>query len=264
MELPHYITSKKFLPNGIDPGYPMHCALTGPGTFKFSGMDSEKRYISNCAKMPKDWIYHSKPVSYTLNSEGYRAPDFNTVDWSNSVVIFGCSCVYGVGLDDSDTINNQLEKLIGLPVINMGTAASSIQFSYYNQLILASTMPLPKAVINMWTSTERITFFTELGAVPLGPWPNISNWSIHQQAEQLWLLWNVNKVNSIAHSYMLQQTTRLFWKNIPHYEYSFFEHTAEQLKINRLSYSDWARDIQHPGIASAKLAAERIAEDLKF
>jgi hypothetical protein len=257
MELPQYINSKKFLPNGLNHGYPINCKITGPDKFDFSGTDSESRYRTNCKKMPEDWLYHTKPISYTLNSEGYRAPEFDTIDWSNSVVLFGCSCVYGVGLDDSDTISAQLEKLIGIPVINVGAPASSIQFSYYNQLILANIAPKPKAVINIWTSSERISVFTDLGAIPLGPWPAIPIW-----CKQLLSLWNFSEINPAVHSYILQQSARIFWKNIPHCEYSFFDHTADQFKINTLPVIDRARDIRHPGINSARLAAEKIAEDL--
>jgi hypothetical protein len=272
MELPQYINSKKFLPNYNSFSYttgntsntlPVPDTTIIPGPILFSGPDSQEFYKKNSKEMPADWIYHSKSVTYTLNSEGYRAPEFHTVDWSNSVVLFGCSCVFGVGLDDSDTISAQLEKLINVPVINMGVGASSIQFSYYNQLILPNIAPKPKAIINVWTSVARASYFTRKSLIMLGPW------SRGRMYNKLQTLWSLDDANPAVHAYFLRQSARILWKDTLHKEYTFMidphdMHTDEYAIIKRFKKIDDARDILHPGIDSARLAAEKIAEDLRL
>jgi hypothetical protein len=272
MNLPQYIISKKFLPNDNMPDtWVNDCNIPTPAldTEKkpsvqpFSGADTLTKYKVNSAEMPADWIYHSKSVSYTINSEGYRSPEFHTVDWSNSVVLFGCSCVYGDGLDDSDTISAQLEKLINVPVINMGVSGSSIDFAYYNQVILSGMVPKPKAIINLWTSATRVSFFTKLKPKLLGPWLK------SRLYVKLYYAGNFNDANPAAHAYFLRQSARILWKDTLHKEYTFMldpndMHADEWSIIKRFRKPDAARDNQHPGIKSAKLAAEQIAKDLKL
>lgn len=86
----------------------------------WSGTDTKKLYESNLKKQPKNWYYRNNNVRYTINSNGYRTYEFKDINWKNSVIIFGCSQVFGIGLDDEYTISNQLSKLIKCPVINMG------------------------------------------------------------------------------------------------------------------------------------------------
>ena len=55
------------------------------------------------------------------NPQGWRSPhDFNTLDWNNSVLVFGCSQVWGQGLGYSETLTSQLELRLNQPVINLG------------------------------------------------------------------------------------------------------------------------------------------------
>ena len=51
------------------------------------------------------------------------------------------------------------------------------------------------------------------------------------------------------------------WTNKTQYiELSFFRNTCNTLKITPLTFLDFARDLIHPGIVSAKAAAIKIAE----
>lgn len=58
---------------------------------------------------------------YTVNSQGYRCPEFDAIDWENSIIFFGCSHVFGIGLLDHETVANQLSLILNCPVINLGT-----------------------------------------------------------------------------------------------------------------------------------------------
>ena len=106
------------------------------GNYNFVGGDNEKFYKENLLKLPENWEYRNKKVNYTLNKHNYRTDDFRKIDWLNSVVVFGCSNVFGIGVDDTDTVSFNLSKLINRPVINMGCPGTSIKFSFHNNLIL--------------------------------------------------------------------------------------------------------------------------------
>ena len=99
---------------------------------------------------PNNLLKSTDYITPEVNSLGYRTVDFNKVVWNDSIVIFGCSYVFGVGLFNNETISNQLQELIGRPVINMGVPASSMSYAFFNQLALSNSKPY--AVVNLWTS----------------------------------------------------------------------------------------------------------------
>jgi len=124
---------------------------------EWQGTDSKELYLENLQKQPLDWYYRNNRVKYTLNSKGYRTEEFKKIDWAESVVMFGCSMVYGTGVTDEDTISHNLSKIIDRPVINMGVGGSSISFSLHNSLILNSFYPTPKAILK-WFTDDRIVW----------------------------------------------------------------------------------------------------------
>lgn len=223
----------------------------------FSGTDSEKLFQENLKTQPTEWIYRTKPVRYTINKKGYRTVKFEKIDWKNSVVIFGCSNTFGVGLDDADTISAQLSRLINRPVINMGVGGSSILFSLYNNVILSSYYPTPKAVVNLWTSLDRTVYFYNKSIRSYGPWNFEKNNYMDLWSEDL----AHGKVNSLFSSMICKQ----LWKGkSSYYEASFFPETTKLLDCEILKITDLARDLTHPGIESTKNAAYTIAKNLNL
>lgn len=200
-----------------------------------------------------------------INSMGYRAPEFNEIDWPNSVVIFGCSAVYGTGLTNSETISAQLENFLGRPVINMGVPASSIAYSYINQLALAEQNIVPYAVVNFWTSTKRQTYFIEKDVIAhIGPWVNKEGSGIKNKLFQKFFeLWNFYNCNPDSHSNVYRTSAKLLWKNSCYLEYSFFKPTADLFDIRLIEMIDSASDDIHPGMRSAFETAKIIAEDIE-
>lgn len=201
-----------------------------------------------------------------VNSMGYRAPEFDTVDWKNSIVLLGCSFVYGTSINNEDTISTNLEKITGRPVINMGVPGSSIVYSFVNQLKLYEHGIHPYAVVNCWTTTHRLTYFIESNmAAHLGPWvdedltPGLSL----RLYKKMFSLWNFKESNSEAYSSLFQQMARIIWKDKRYLEYSFFPATAEQFNIKLLEQSDFGSDNAHPGVQTTLDAAKIIAQDLK-
>jgi hypothetical protein len=202
----------------------------------------------------------------TLNSLNYRCPEFEDVEWDKSVVIFGCSNVFGIGLHDKDTISFQLEQLINRPVINMGVPASSIAYSAFNQLVLAEKNVKPHAVINLWTSISRLTYFSPDYPIHIGNWIREETFESKIINRALWSLfqsWNISDSNPSLHSLLLQRFTKLMWKDTQYIEGTFFENSSQVLDVELFYCRDFALNGTHPGPKSARAAALRLAEQIK-
>ncbi len=194
--------------------------------------------------------------SYRLNPDLYRTYDFEFIPWQESIVIFGCSTVFGLGLEKDKTISSCLERLTHAPVINMGVCGSSMQFALYNSLILRNNYPLPRAVIHVWTAATRCTKFTNNKIFNYGSWnieePLIKNWAEDET--------NV-KVNAL----MTQQLAKQIWPTTVKYcDLTFFADTAEYTGCYKLEGIDFAKDETHPGKQTAQLTAEYISERIKL
>lgn len=203
------------------------------------------------------------------NSLQYRAAEFNEIDWKNSVVMFGCSNVFGIGLDEKDTIAKQLEAKISRPVINMGVPASSMMYSLINQIALAEICDKPYAVVNLWTSVDRQVYFLENQPRHLGAWltedqitSNNSSLNLRKY-RHIYSMWNFESSNAALHSISIKRTVDLLWKRTKHIQGSFFENTSSVLNVDFYETVDFALDETHPGAKSALQAAEKIAAKLE-
>lgn len=225
---------------------------------EFSGADTEELYNNNLQTQPHSWHYRSKKIYYTHNSQGYRAPEFDTVDWNNSIVVFGCSNVYGVGLADDETVCYHLEQLTNKPVINMGIGGSSIPFSVFNQIALHERQVKPLAVVNMWTSATRMLHFSQSNTLSIGAWTLTQA----PRFRQMFLSWAADDANPEGHAWMYRRMCRALWQDTKHYECTYF--CDLPFDIEKVPRIDLARDLQHPGTQSMQIAAKKIAEGLKL
>jgi len=238
--------------NSIKKGELLPGVDLGSSTLEYAHLDDEKLFLKNLKITTDNWYYRTHKVNYKINSKGYREKEFDTLDWANSVVIFGCSEVWGVGVDDSSTIVSFLSKLIKFPVINLGVAGSSIMFALHNALILNQSYPTPKAVINLWTEYYRTVSYKETGlVVHHGVWnPDsyLANWAI-------------DDVNPATHAVFCQMASHQLWKGKTiYYEASLFEETAKLFNCEHLIKIDHARDLVHSGVESNRAIAGKIAK----
>lgn len=202
-------------------------------------------------------------ISMKINSLHYRTVEFETIDWNNSVVIFGCSTVFGAGLNDNETIAYTLEQILGRPVVNMGVPSSSIAYSVFNQIILSKMNVTPYAVINIWSSINRISCFSERGPYHIGPWTGRrpGNNIFDRGFKSLFDSWNTNDSNPALHCMFLQKMTEIMWKDTKHFQGTFFPNTSEALNVELFQYKDRAKeDDKHPGPLTAKAVAEQLAQ----
>jgi hypothetical protein len=221
----------------------------------FAGIDTLDYYTSNLEKMPNDWHYRTKEIYYKTNKLNYRTIEFENISWKDSIVVFGCSHAFGIGLAEDETIDYQLSLLLDCPVINLGAGGTSMMFSLHNQLVLHN-IEQPKAIVNMWTGIERLTIFDKQSVV------NVTAHSQSNFSKELFKLWNSYPSHSLSFSLMLQQMSVALWKDIPHVEVTLFESTANDLNCQFLSWKDKARDLQHPGPKTIMDAAKSIARRL--
>lgn len=218
----------------------------------FSGTDSEKVFKKNLKKKPIDWIYRTKEITYEYNENGFRERPFDEINWSESVVLFGCSNIEGIGLANEDTLARRLEKIIDRPVVNLGIGGSGIDIACWNSTILHARYPKPKAVIQIWSSLDRYSDYQKEKYVPY--MANLSGYAYR-------LNWENRSMRYIL-------TDRQMWENDAIYiEQTFFihpKHILEFLNLKRnFQVIDEARDLVHPGIESNQLAAEELAKILE-
>lgn len=229
--------------------------------WEFQGSDTKSTFDENLKTQPDDWYYRTNKIKYTLNSEGYRTREFCDIDWENSIVMFGCSFIFGTGVDDTHTIPYFLEKNLGIPVVNMGIGGSSIQLDYHNSIMMEKKYPSPKAIIYVWTSLTRDLVYTkDDGVLRRGKWNNE--------------LVKTNPTNIVAHNLINIMSIRNLWKNKTIVlEYSFFNQTKRIIKktIDKdvIVYNfpekefDLARDLHHYGKKSNYIIANSVKKNLK-
>ncbi len=227
---------------------------------EFWGTDSREAFQKHLTSLPQDWHYRTKQIEYTVNSECYRTAPFDQIDWNNSVVVFGCSVVFGEGLAQDETLCYQLERLIGVPVINMGLCASSMFHSYYNQVCLLERGFKPKAIVHAWSGLARVMNFNENHTINIGPW------SREQNPEYAGILkyWNIDEYNPGGFAWFVRRLARTLAPR-DYFDLAIsFKETARVLDCDFVPLTDKARDQIHPGPDTMKVAAQLIANNLKF
>ena len=226
------------------------------GTFEFFGNDSEEEYKKNLAKKGSNWYYATNKVQYTFNSNGYRAPEWDDIDWKESVVIFGGSDVLGVAVDDNDTLSTKLSKLIDRPVINLGVSGAGIIYAAQNAFLLHKQFPTPWAVVNMWSNPVRMHIYWKEAVQHFGSWSiEKGNFADH---------WLNPFTNPELHCYFAASMSKQLWiDKTRYYEATWWPETSYLLncKYMHKKESD-ARDLAHYGIETLQFAAEQIAENL--
>lgn len=226
-----------------------------PQILNFHGTDDEETFNQSLKQMPEDWHYRNKKIEYRTNSYGYRTVEFSQAKWKDSVVLFGCSNAFGIGLAEDETLAHFITVKTGRPVVNLGAPGSSMMFSYINSLTLRNGYPRPAAVINLWTSFERISHFTRTNVTHHGVWKNTPEFRA----------WNQNDTNPLIYALMIQASCKVVWgEYTQYYEGSFFKHTSDALTCAHFPFLDFARDRKHPGPKGNEQAADHIIQNLQL
>jgi len=227
--------------------------------------------------MPEDWHYRTKKIHYRINDHGYRTIDMEDVDWSRSVVMFGCSELMGTGLADDERICYQLSKLLDVPVINLGKNGTSNSYSLYNNLVLKYSYK-PLGVVNQWTELSRHTHFgTNSKTYTSLPSFDVYYAKMYRAVKSLFGFTLDDWENDMhVNSCMQIQSSRALWENTPYAEATWNKFSSEMFDCPYIEQIDNARDIYrggdmfddsivgHIGPKTARLFAEHYAEQLNL
>ena len=231
---------------------------------------SEKNYRKNRKHLGPDWYYYDKKITFEFNSNGFRAPEFDTIDWANSVVVLGDSYTAGDGNAIEDIATTLLQDMLEMPVINLGSSGTGIDLSCWNSLLLHETYPRPRAVVQLWSSLYRYSEYNLNKAFEhyfnnddprhvCAEDQNVYNFHLPQRKPYCAKTHNWEERNKM---YVLAD--RVLWKDkLPYYEASMFDDTAELIEVDYLSHLDYGRDLDHWGPKSNIVVAETIATNLK-
>ena len=222
------------------------------GNIHYIDGDSKNLYEKNLLKMPDDWEYRNKIIKYTTNKEKYRTIEFDKVDWASSIVLFGCSNVFGIGLDDKDTISHNLSNLSSRPVINMGSPGTSIKHCFHNNLILKNHYSTPYAVINLWPIYSRDMKYSEKSILNVGSWNYNFEYAKAVMSDDYHLL---------TEGYQHITATRNIW-DTKYIDLTLFKENIKYYNLDYVEIIDKARDLLHPGSQTSKLVAEYIMSRL--
>lgn len=229
-----------------------------PGKLDWLESDTRATYIQQLKVRPDDWRYRNQKVEYTINTQGYRAPEWKDIDWQNSIVVYGDSCVMGVGVDDNDTIASCLERLYGRPVINMGFPGGSNEHIMYNLAQMIEVYGHPWATIVIWTMMARNIYVDEFKSISLGPWCNEERAGDMKEMDY-YLAVNNNDYNIHFHSYCHALTAKSMFSGHRYNSYAFFNEPADVMRAHFLSYGTGrARDNLHPSEESLAASAQFI------
>ena len=247
-----------------------------PGTVNWYGSDDESKFRENTKKQPDVMAaWKGQTFNYTLNSQGFRAPEFLKVDWASSVVVLGCSFVFGEGVDDTQCLTYQLSEIIGRPVINLGIPGAGPDLIFYNNIVLQRQYPQPQQVIIVWPGADRLTQFTNQGANCYGIWDcDPRNPEYNTAWNRIYVTMNANSEHRAHVMKMYSCALQSIWGQRLR-EFTWALETAdhigcELLNGNRSSWDnpdlnrlDRARDLVHPGPDWHRAWSKQIAKSLR-
>ena len=204
-----------------------------------------------------------------LFAYNYRK-DPKTCKFNNAIWLFGCSHIYGYDLPEEQTAAAILEKMIDIPVINLGISGGNVFNIKHNLTVLLKTYRhTPKAIIIAWPLPTRWTD-------PDGF--NWGNWYFEEQLDSLPGLRDTkldpvrfNEYKELLFSGKLETLSHEciddIRKMIEPYTSVEFVYTSPILgspvKTNMIHYIDHMPDNLHPGPKTNIIAAEWLAEQLR-
>ena len=247
-----------------------------PGTFTWYGSDNEAEFQKNTKKLPDVMaVWQGQTISYILNGQGFRAPEFHDVDWASSVVMLGCSYVFGEGLDSTQCLTHQLSEIIGRPVINLGIPGSGSDLIFYNGIALQRKYPQTQQIIIVWPGADRLTKFTDQGANNYGIWdcdPQMPGYNTDWN--RIYVAMNAKSEHRAHVIKMYSWALQSIWGDRLR-EFTWVYETADHIGCELLNQSrsswddsdsnscDRARDLLHPGPDWHRAWAKQIAKSLR-
>ena len=243
------------------------------GSYLF--FDSEPLFEKNLREQPESWRWRSRSVTYTINSQGYRCGEFKDLDWSNSILAFGCSNTFGIGVDDSDTWPNRLAGFIKRPVINLAQGGQGWGFNWVNSVRVIEAGIKPLAVVYHWPTVERMFTLPDSKNTDLvlghGHWNSTKNQNLPEI--QMGLLWAQDPVLSVFWAEHYRRSLDIMWSQlgVPVHHFTWDRLNCvpgvEHMPLFPASQNNIllrARDLIHPGPEDHAIMALRVSMRLSL
>lgn len=221
----------------------------------FMYSDHENSYLKNLKTRLADWQWRHKEIWYETNDQGYRCKNWNEYDWNNSILFFGGSIVFGVGVSSEQTVPAQLSQMLNYDVINLGAPATSPAHQWINTTIIKDLNISPVAVIYIWPISCRYIEFTSHSkvATPTG---------VQETNSKIGTFWIKNKYQGHSFLKYVVDSCDHIW-DCPVLHYSM--HNDLDLPIEKITIlpkvSNDARDFAHPGPDGYSIWANIIKND---
>jgi hypothetical protein len=266
VDFPGYIAAKKWYPFGFCNA--LTHEIDGVFSNEWCATDAPESFRQNLHKQPAGWHYRNKSIEYLVNNSGFRTREWNRIDWQNSIVLFGCSNTFGVGLAEDETISSAIEQATGKYCVNLGIPAASNQLILNLCSALSERFGTPYGIVINWSSPNRFRHYNEHGYSDLGPWdapPNPTTTIEGQNVSKLWADVFFNSTNELAMNYYTAQAARAMWAHRTNYiTLSYFRETARQTRSDQwFEIDNQARDCIHPGRANSQAIANFVARKLQ-
>lgn len=233
----------------------VHDAIAEPITTNWQGLDREETYHNNLnVPETKDelerWGWIDRPITYTVNSWGFRSDrEFNTVD-AASVITIGCSFTFGTGLPTNSIWPTLISKQLDLELINLGVPGHGLELSTQWLLSQGHTIEDPRAIVILLPPAGRISWVENANGNIVG------NTFMMTHLQYPKIIENID-INAHMH-YVRNVNTISLWaqnRNIPVHVFSGFAGHPSEFGL--------ARDLSHNGEPWHQLGAEQIITRIK-
>lgn len=221
--------------------------------------DNPERNRREWASLGRTWYDPGIPISYGINSHGYRTSELATIAWDDAVVCFGDSLMFGTGVAECHTIPSLLGETLGMGYVNLGECNASNLLMAENSVALRGMGIKPRAVVVLLTNIARTTWTTPEGRI------NLNAWNMQTDDQRKYFMRWVFDEDRVKHQTMHAiETMRVVWRDVPLAFLCWSQDTASAFDLERISWSmdDLARDARHPGPKTNKVFANRFAEML--
>ena len=202
-----------------------------------------------------------------LFNYNYRK-DPKTCQFDNAIWLFGCSNVYGYDLPEEQTAAAILEKIIGIPVINLGISGGNVFNIKHNLSVLLESYT-PKVIIIAWPLPTR---WTDRNGFNWGDWyfeENLDMIPGLRETKLNPLMFKEFKELSFSGkletlSYECIDNIREMIEQYTSVEFAYTSpNIGPPVKTNMIHYVDHMPDNLHPGPETNIIAAEWLAEQLR-
>lgn len=204
--------------------------------------------MDNKSPFAKSWT--GPKISYSINQQGYRCPNWDQINWNESILVFGGSNVFGIGVSECQTLSSCISRLTNINAVNLGQPATGPAFQWANSLRLLEQGVKPKGVVYIWPNEFRYLEFTDNTGIHV---KNVGPWTKNSYIKE----W-------ISHPYQAEMTTRFFIESMKYtWDCPIAQFRLIQSDANSpLEELDRSRDRQHPGPKSYELWADVVVNEL--